>query len=1195
MFTEKAQAIIDHSKECAFSRAKEELDIDALLAAVGSDTEAGIRLAQCLTNGDVPSLRARCPDLGCPAPCPGSLNLAEPLREIIVSAKTLASTDGIPDRVHPGLIDIRHLVCAIALSREACRQLGDLDPMVYEDAVKMLVTWYATEDSSPSLTELISHLRGLRAELQRLVFGQDHAIHAFVEALYNAELTAAADRERKRPAAVFVFAGPPGVGKTYMAELCSSFLERPFKRFDMTGYSDHQADNVLVGWAPSYKDAKPGYLTGFVEQNPNAILLFDEIEKAHLTTIQLFYQILDAGRLEDKYLGRDVNFRDTIIIFTTNAGRSLYENPNKIGISAANSTYHKRTILNALENEKNPANGMPAFPQPICSRLAQGYPIMFNNLGINELERVCNAALERTDSLLENQYFKSFSHDPVIPLCLVLKEGGRVDARQLRSEAEKFVKSELFKFFSLYKSDNLEDAFEEIDHIHFEMEGGLEAVSPEVQSLFEVQGLPKVLLIASDRFASLCRKAVPQIQWICASSSSEIIDALSNRDVDLVLLDLWARPRNTKTSPSQPEAPEENEPDFIPLSARALDYGREILSTIHQRAPQIPVYLLSFTVKDSKPSSPDADIPSANDPGIADVGLSGSTITSYLDSFVGDMPDSFEEAPRRPIDDELFLACVRAGGARGLLTTGFVGRKLYNWEAERDRFVENLVDINRRLYREKKARSLAQERKVLNFETYAELKKEERLLTIRLRGFSLVRTVDAADAGELIDDIERPATSLDDVLGAKLAKERLGFIIEWLKDPKRFSALGVRQPKGYLLAGPPGTGKTMLARAVAGESQCAFIETAANTFVTMWQGSGPQNVRNLFERARRYAPTVVFIDEIDAIGTVRTGGGSGRAEEKTLNAILTEMDGFRVRKDQPVIVLAATNLADRLDEALRRRFDDIIEVDKPDKEARLQYLEREVMKRQSGEVSQKTLQRIAGQSAGMTIADLERILHQAGVKAARKESPLTDQLLEEAFEEIRMGEAKDLPDRDTLTRIARHEGGHTLIAWLGGNPPVQVTIVGRGGAGGYMEREADETRIIYTKADLEQRIREAMAGRAAEMIYYGNDEGLSTGVSGDLSNATHWASKMVREYGMSDEFGQIAIRETAHLGGSADGPLSAKAAKSAERIVRKQLDMAREMLEQNRSHLDLLCAELLEKNRLTREDLDSILPPLSGA
>ena len=228
-----------------------------------------------------------------------------------------------------------------------------------------------SSDHSP--VELICKLRDLRKELLSKVFGQGHAIQVFIEGLYNSEVLAGVDLERKRPLGVFVFAGPPGVGKTYIAELSGSFLKKPFKRFDMTGYSSSNQHEQLIGVDPSYRGAQPGLLTDFVLKNPDAFLLFDEIEKAHLNTIQLFYQILDKGQLEDKHLKKEVNFRDTIIIFTTNAGKILYDNPNRIGISALNSNYHKRTVLSALGNEKNPVNGRTVFPQAICSRLKQGY------------------------------------------------------------------------------------------------------------------------------------------------------------------------------------------------------------------------------------------------------------------------------------------------------------------------------------------------------------------------------------------------------------------------------------------------------------------------------------------------------------------------------------------------------------------------------------------------------------------------------------------------------------------------------------------------------------------------------------------------------------------------------------------------------------------------------------------------------
>jgi ATP-dependent metalloprotease FtsH len=393
------------------------------------------------------------------------------------------------------------------------------------------------------------------------------------------------------------------------------------------------------------------------------------------------------------------------------------------------------------------------------------------------------------------------------------------------------------------------------------------------------------------------------------------------------------------------------------------------------------------------------------------------------------------------------------------------------------------------------------------------------------------------------------------------------------------------------MAGPPGTGKTMLARAVAGESQCAFIETSASSFVTVWQGSGPQNVRDLFMRARRYAPAVVFIDEIDAIGIKRGGaGGSGRAQEETLNALLTEMDGFSADSLAPVIVLAATNLADQLDEALKRRFDRTVEVERPDRAARQEYLRRSAMERKTSQISQKTIERLAGQTAGLTIADLERIVHEAAVMAAQNGSALTDLQLEEAFEKFRMGEARPGIDQLELERVARHEAGHTMIACYHGNVPVQVTIVGRGGAGGFMEREQDEDKILSTKPEMQRRICESMGGRAAELVYYGNKEGLSTGVAGDLRHATAMAFDMVTKFGMAEEVGLVALPELFNYQRFLDGPLAEKIKDATHRIVKEQLDYAVGILQANRDSLDRLSAELLEKNRLTGDELLDILP-----
>jgi ATP-dependent metalloprotease FtsH len=1164
--------IISMAKDRAYSLGRDSVDVESLLAAISADNEAGIRLAECLNRGDVADLRARCPEFGLPGPCPGTMPPDEEMRSLLATACELAGGEGIPDRTHPGLVDLPHLICAAAMTAEVANLLGDpVVPIGQRQAMSLLACWMMDSDESLSLGELTSRLRGLRAELLSKIFGQDHAVHAFVEGLYNAQVTAGVDRDRKQPIATFVFAGPPGVGKTYLAELCAAHLKLPFKRFDMTAYSDNLADKLLHGYEPSYQGAKPGLLTGFVKQNPNAILLFDEIEKTHLNTMQLFYQILDAGRLHDKFEDEDVSFRNAIIIFTTNAGRSLYDNPNKSGISAVNADYHKRTILSALANEKNPATGQPAFPPAICSRLGQGYPLMFNYLGVNELECIAETEMARTEALLERKYFKTFRHDPTLPIMVVLRHGANVDARQLRSESERFIKSELFKFCSLYKSQRVEEVLDSIDEVLFTVDPAAIRSHTDIQKLFVNPDKPKLLLVADDDFASRCRKALPDFNWLSAVTQEEVISQLAAHEVDMVLLDLWvsAAPGETGDSRSvtflggsRDRRTIVGRVDHVPLTARVLDSSRMILQTIRKRFADIPVYLLSFQTDETTKKSK----------------------TVYIDDRHNANGRPARSDKRRAIDEELFLACVRAGGARGMIATE------YDWSSktnDEEPFAEALRGVMLRLFREKVAGNLARQRQCLEFDTTIRLNESARHLGIWARGFRLQRAIEAEDVGGLVSDIERPSTRFDDVFGAMAAKKSLGFVVDWLKNPKRFAGLGLHPPKGILLTGPPGTGKTMLARAVAGESNCAFLEESGGNFVTMWQGSGPENMRKLFQRARKYAPAILFIDEIDAVGRARSGESHLAERENTLNTLLTEMDGFGATTAALVIVLAATNLSEKLDAALKRRFDREIKVDMPDRAARLAFLQWTFDKLSKSKICEETLEAIANQSVYMTIAHLGRVIQEAGVMAALAGSTITDEILVEAFEKQRFGEASPCNSPEKLLRTARHEAGHAYVAWRGGNPPYQVTIVGRDKTAGYMEGKADEDRVNYTKTEILQIIRECMGGRAAELVYYGKEEGLDTGASKDLEKATWWAKKMVSELGMTDNIGQIALNQLANRSGTF--PLSEKTAHEVEVIVSKQLKEAFNLIEANKALFDKLVDELMKKNRLSEEDLVRIL------
>jgi ATP-dependent metalloprotease FtsH len=1153
MFTDRGQAIIDLAKDYSFSAGAGELVLSALLGAMSAQSDAGVLLAECIGMSSE-KLRDVCPTGIGTAACPGKLPLSDPVRAILVSARDLAAE--VPDRHHPGLVDSKHLVCAVRMSSEACTVL-DVQPCTREDALLTLAKWSEQEAHSPQLDELTERLRALRTELLTNVFGQDHAVHAFVEGLFNAEVVAGADARRQAPRALFVFAGPPGVGKTLLAERGAAYLERPFKRFDMSSYSGFQQNESLVGMARSFHGAHPGLLTEFVEKNSNAVLLFDEIEKAHLNTIHLFLQILDAGMLEDKYHERNVGFRDTTIIFTTNAGRQLYDRPNASGVISANASFHRRTILDALESEKNPQTGQPFFPAAICSRLATGYPVLFNHLRVNELERVVKAELKRFAGLFERQYYKRITFDALLPMCLVLREGARADARTLGSQAQAFARTEIFSFCQLFKIERIEEVLNQVDELAFTVESDSASVSPEVRSLFDPPSRSRVLLVADPDLTELYQKTVTQVEWRTSSSGADALRVLAEEKVDMVLLDLWIGSKVTSGSLTASKF------DHVPAATKKIGMGQELLRQIHDRLPEMPVYLLSLST-----TSEEGDI-------------------------------------RGSVDEELFMACVRAGGARGTVFTKYIGPEAPGSTAHRDEFGRTLVETGRLLHRERAVTQMSQEHKTLAFDTIPRINQKERRVSILLRNLRLARAIAAADAGEVLDDVERPQIRFDDVIGANTAKDELRFFIDFLKNPKRFAALGLKPPKGVLLYGPPGTGKTMLARAMAGESNVAFMAAAASTFVTMWQGSGPQNVRQLFERARRYAPAIVFIDEIDAIGKVRSGSsGAGHGEEMALNALLTEMDGFTgPSPDRPVFVLAATNFKIRsedsdsperstrtLDPALVRRFSRALLVDLPDTAARRKYLTLRLEPDSKGRISQAVVDLIAEKSVGMSIADLEGIIETAARVALKNNTEISDEILQESIDVAREGEAKQWSP-EFLESTARHEAGHTIMYWLSGWWSPEVSIVARGDHGGGMRRsEAEMKRESLTREEMLERIRTSLGGRAAELLYYGPNAGLTTGAAGDLEHATHIARQMICCYGMDEDFGILAVPELFKYAEAVGSPVYQQVAQAAAKILKEQMKQTSHLIEENRVHLDAVAKALQKQNRLYRSDLERLLP-----
>ncbi len=454
-------------------------------------------------------------------------------------------------------------------------------------------------------------------------------------------------------------------------------------------------------------------------------------------------------------------------------------------------------------------------------------------------------------------------------------------------------------------------------------------------------------------------------------------------------------------------------------------------------------------------------------------------------------------------------------------------------------------------------------------------------------GKSRARRFDQEQAGRV---------TFEDVAGIDEAEQELVEIVDFLRDPAKYTRLGGTAPKGVLLVGPPGTGKTLLAKAVAGEAGVPFFSMSGSEFVEMIVGVGAARVRDLFKQAREHAPAIIFIDELDSIGRARGAvaiGGAGE-QEQTLNQILTEMDGFSSREG--IIVLAATNQPDVLDRALLRpgRFDRRVVVNLPDRTGRAAILK--VHTRGVPLGSDVSLEEIASATPGLSGADLRNLVNEAALLAARREqNEVRQKDFLDALEKIVLGPERPLllspEDRE---RIAYHEGGHAILGLVvpGADPVHRVSIVPRGMALGVTYQRPESDRYNYPESYLQARIVGMLGGRAAEEVVYGTR---TTGAENDIEQATNLARNMVTRWGMSDRLGmvQLAPRSNPFLAGmdgqGASRGISEETARmvdaEVQRIIRESHDEARRLLTEHRRALDALAAALLERETLDEEEI----------
>ena len=1001
---------------------------------------------------------------------------------------------------------------------EFVRELAKVnDPLLGELRGTGVATTAGDDEAQPAqVGRLVEVTGGLQNILARKVIGQRQAARQIADAVFQARLFHRSGDAT--PAAVMLFLGPPGVGKTYTAQLVAKALygddDAHFLRLDMSSYADPESYRMLVGFEPSYQGARPGRLTEWVAEHPRSLILIDEVEKAHPVVHNLFLQVLDRGQLEDKYKKENASFGETIVIFTTNLGKELYATGAAAG-PLAHVNISRAAVLEALRNAPHPLTGRPALTPEMCSRLAKGYPILFNHLTPGNLEQIARLAVEELSAELEaRRGIRVVPLEPRLLTLMILRLGPDLDARMLTSGVPLML---LDAYHEAMRSLDDPRLLDQVRSLRIEL-----PASRELQYFERMyEGGESILLVTrSTSLEEALSASTPTLR--SASSVDEAVEICRRERPDMVLVDI----------------------DSGSDASAALAPSLRRLRSAH---PRVPIYLLAPTPLARTKAREDVDK-------LAD----GCGACGLLEGPVEEWPpgaDSPLEAARR--------ALLREANMR----ERFRGRQSvhFTWDIEVSRDPSPLaVD-------------------------------KGAAIVLRPRDIHAQTVVASKDRTARLTFTGIPKERFEDVAGAREAKRRLKEVIGWLRDPGALRSLGVDLPAGVLLEGSPGNGKTLLARATAGEANLPFFAASATDFASKWVGESEANVRELFERAATYAPSILFIDEIDAIGSRRSMEHSS-VSDAMLNQLLVSMDGF-ARRDRPVFFLAATNRSELLDPALKRpgRFDLIISIDDLDLEARADLLTRCLAGVPHGQDVQ--IDELARASIGMSGAQLSQVVKEAAIQAFRERSESSSDAppgvgmrhLREALTTVRYGLRREgaAPAAADLLATAYHEAGHALLAELERPGSVhQVTVLPRGRALGFVESLPESESHSLTVKDVLSRIRVALAGRAAEILVFGADNA-SAGCSQDLEQATRLAALSVTRFGMSKTFGPISLPVMEQLLPGCGAAKRADADVAA--ILREQAALVSDVLGQRRSDLDALAKALIERETLDGAGLAALV------